>query len=100
MTNETPITGETLITDENRTNIIEINKNSIFFTFANINFNTMINSIIASLWVTKQEFFIDIKELSKELTILNIKNLRVIHITNDHPDVQIDKMENIYIIKF
>lgn len=81
--------------------ILKINKKNIFFTLSNVNFNTIINSSIASLWVTNQEFSIDLARLSENLSCLSIKNLRIINIVwHNDKTVQIDKVENIYCIQF
>ena len=42
------------VTNESSTCLLEVKRYSIFFTLANINFNALMNSTVASLWVTKQ----------------------------------------------
>ena len=83
---------------------IEINDCSIFFTLADVNFETKIKSSIASLWITKQGFTIDVNRLSNELGRLNIKNFRniIYLVKNDEENVDYTydhKVGNIHYIE-
>ena len=88
------------ITNESPTHILNVKRHSIFFTIANINYSNIINSTVASLYVTKQEFSIKITDISSQLYLLKIKKLRIITISKYDDDVYFDKIENIESIKF
>ena len=87
------------ITNQSPTHILNVKRHSIFFTIANINFSNIINSTVASLYVTKQEFAIKITDISSQLYLLKIKKLRIITISK-YDDVYFDKTENIESMKF